>query len=120
VGLKNVEQKFPADLSGGMRKRVGLARAIVLDPKIVLYDEPTTGLDPITITRINNLILSLKAALNNTAVVVTHDMTTASTVSDRLAMVHKGRVIASGTFDQFRHSEKSHRARLHPRQRARR
>lgn len=105
VGLPGVEPMNPADLSGGMRKRVGLARTIALQPEVLLYDEPTTGLDPINITRINNLILSLKAALNNTAVVVTHDMTTASTVSDRLAMVHKGRVIASGTFDQFRHSE---------------
>ncbi len=104
VGLPGVEAMNPADLSGGMRKRVGLARTIALQPEVLLYDEPTTGLDPINITRINNLILSLKDALKNTAVVVTHDMSTAFGVSNRLAMVHKGRVIATGTPDEFRSS----------------
>jgi len=104
VGLPGVEAMNPADLSGGMRKRVGLARTIALQPEVLLYDEPTTGLDPINITRINNLIISLKATLNNTAVIVTHDMTTAFGVSNRLAMVHKGRVIATGTPEEFRSS----------------
>ncbi|MBL8603299.1 MAG: ABC transporter ATP-binding protein [Myxococcales bacterium] len=104
VGLPGVESMNPADLSGGMRKRVGLARTIALQPEVLLYDEPTTGLDPINISRINHLITSLEKALNITSVVVTHDMSTAFSVSHRLAMVHKGRIIATGTRDEFRAS----------------
>jgi phospholipid/cholesterol/gamma-HCH transport system ATP-binding protein len=105
VGLPGVEAMNPADLSGGMRKRVGLARTIALRPEVLLYDEPTTGLDPINTTRINNVIVSLKAALNVTSVVVTHDMKTAFAVSNRLAMVHKGRIVASGSVDDFRNTK---------------
>ncbi|MFO0606241.1 MAG: ABC transporter ATP-binding protein [Polyangiales bacterium] len=104
VGLPGVEQMHPSDLSGGMKKRVGLARTIALKPEVLLYDEPTTGLDPINTTRINHLIASLQKALNITSIVVTHDMGTAFFVSTRMAMVHKGRIIAQGTPDDFRSS----------------
>jgi phospholipid/cholesterol/gamma-HCH transport system ATP-binding protein len=97
VGLPGVEQMWPADLSGGMKKRVGLARAIAIKPEMLLYDEPTTGLDPINTTRINRLILHLKQTLNVTSVVVTHDLQSAYMVSDRIAMIAGGRVIFSGT-----------------------
>jgi phospholipid/cholesterol/gamma-HCH transport system ATP-binding protein len=104
VGLPGVEGMHPSDLSGGMKKRVGLARTVALKPEVLLYDEPTTGLDPINTTRINNLILSMQSALKITSVVVTHDMGTAFMVSTRLAMVHKGRIIAVGTPEEFRSS----------------
>ena len=81
---------MPVDLSGGMRKRVGLARSIVLDPKVILYDEPTTGLDPITAQTINELIVDLQAKLNVTSVVVTHDIHSAFSVGDRIAFLHQG------------------------------
>ena len=102
VGLPGVEAMAPADLSGGMKKRVGLARTIALKPEVLLYDEPTTGLDPINTTRINNLIMSLQKALGVTSIVVTHDMGSAFTISTRLAMVYKGRIVASGTPDEFK------------------
>jgi phospholipid/cholesterol/gamma-HCH transport system ATP-binding protein len=102
VSLPGIEQMRPADLSGGMKKRVGLARAIAIQPEVILYDEPTTGLDPINTTRINHLITGLKRALSITSIVVTHDMASAFTVSDRLAMLHRGRVIATGTPDDFK------------------
>jgi phospholipid/cholesterol/gamma-HCH transport system ATP-binding protein len=104
VGLPGVEQMNPSDLSGGMRKRTGLARTIALKPEVLLYDEPTTGLDPINTTRINTLIVSLQRALGITSVVVTHDMGTAFSVSTRLAMVYKGQIIASGEPEAFRQS----------------
>lgn len=104
VGLSNIEHMNPADLSGGMKKRVGLARTIALRPEVLLYDEPTTGLDPINTTRINLLIMSLQKALKITSIVVTHDMGSAFTISTRLAMVHKGRIIATGTPATFRAS----------------
>lgn len=105
VSLPGIEQMHPSDLSGGMKKRVGLARTIALKPEVLLYDEPTTGLDPINTTRINNLIASLQKALNITSIVVTHDMGTALFVSTRMAMVHKGRIIAEGTPEEFRTSD---------------
>lgn len=105
VNLPGIEHMWPADLSGGMKKRVGLARAIAIRPEVLLYDEPTTGLDPINVTRINRLILHLKKTLNVTSVVVTHDMESAFTVSDRIAMIHQGRVIFSGTPDETRNSQ---------------
>jgi phospholipid/cholesterol/gamma-HCH transport system ATP-binding protein len=108
VGLHGIEHMSPSDLSGGMKKRVGLARAIAVRPEVLLYDEPTTGLDPINTTRINRLILHLKDTLNVTSVVVTHDMNSAFTVSDRIAMIHNGRVIFSGTPDQIRHTSEPH------------
>jgi phospholipid/cholesterol/gamma-HCH transport system ATP-binding protein len=105
VDLPGIEHMRPADLSGGMKKRVGLARSIALKPEVVLYDEPTTGLDPINTTRINHLINGLKRAINLTSMVVTHDMTSAFSVADRMAMVHKGEIIAYGTPDEFRNME---------------
>lgn len=102
VGLPGIEDMWPADLSGGMRKRVGLARAIAVQPEVVLYDEPTTGLDPINTARVNHMIMGLQEKLNFTSVVVTHDMKSAFTISDRLAMVHSGRIIHSGTVDDFK------------------
>ena len=90
VNLPGVEQLMPVDLSGGMRKRVGLARSTVLDPKMILYDEPTTGLDPITSQKINELITTLQSKLNVTSVVVTHDIQSAFSVGDRIAFLNKG------------------------------
>ena len=104
VGLPGVEQMRPADLSGGMRKRVGLARAIAVRPEVVLYDEPTTGLDPINTARVNHLITGLQQKLNFTSVVVTHDMKSVFQISDRVAMVHGGRIICVGATDEFKAS----------------
>ena len=101
VGLNGIQSKRPAELSGGQRKRVALARAIALAPEIILYDEPTTGLDPIRADTINDLILKLKQELNVTSVVVTHDMTSAFKVADRILMLHQGNFIADGTPDDF-------------------
>jgi phospholipid/cholesterol/gamma-HCH transport system ATP-binding protein len=105
VGLKNVESKFPADLSGGMRKRVGLARAIVLDPKIVLYDEPTTGLDPITTDYVDEMILDAKRQLGVTSVVISHDIASAFKVADQIAFLSQGVIVEQGPPSQLRHSE---------------
>jgi phospholipid/cholesterol/gamma-HCH transport system ATP-binding protein len=102
VGLPGIESMVPSDLSGGMRKRVGLARCIAVQPEVILYDEPTTGLDPINTARINNLIKGIADALDVTSIVVTHDMGTAFDVSDRLAMVYKGRILLQGTPQLFR------------------
>jgi phospholipid/cholesterol/gamma-HCH transport system ATP-binding protein len=104
VGLPGIEEMAPADLSGGMRKRVGLARAIAVRPEVLLYDEPTTGLDPINTARVNHLIMGLQEHLDITSIVVTHDMKSAFTISDRIAMVHSMRVIACDTVDAFRAS----------------
>ncbi len=104
VGLPGIEDMWPADLSGGMRKRVGLARAIAVRPEVLLYDEPTTGLDPINTARVNHLITGLQERLEITSIVVTHDMKSAFTISDRIAMVHSGRIICSGTVGEFRAS----------------
>ncbi len=90
VDLPGAESVMPVDLSGGMRKRVGLARSIVLDPKMILYDEPTTGLDPITAQKINELIVALQSKLNVTSVVVTHDIQSAFSVGDRIAFLNQG------------------------------
>jgi len=105
VGLKGVEDKMPSDLSGGMKKRVGLARAIAMDPAIILYDEPTTGLDPITADAINDLIVSLKQKLGVTSVAITHDMQSAYKISDRIAMLYKGEIQETGTPDEIRKTE---------------
>lgn len=105
VGLKNVEEKFPADLSGGMRKRVGLARAIVLDPKIVLYDEPTTGLDPITTDYVDEMILEAKKRLGVTSVVISHDIASAFKVADNIAFLSQGVICEQGPPSKLRHSE---------------
>jgi len=105
VNLPNTENLMPVDLSGGMRKRVGLARSIVLDPKMILYDEPTTGLDPITSQKINELIIDLQSKLNVTSVVVTHDIQSAFSVGDRIAFLNKGVFEWVGTMEEARVSE---------------
>jgi phospholipid/cholesterol/gamma-HCH transport system ATP-binding protein len=102
VGLPGIQDMRPADLSGGMKKRVGLARTLALHPQVILYDEPTTGLDPINTGRINHLILGIQRALKITSVVVTHDMGTAFSVSNRIAMIGRGKVIAFAAKDEFR------------------
>lgn len=102
VGLKGIEDKKPAELSGGMRKRVGLARAICMKPQIMLYDEPTTGIDPIMGDSINDLIVGLHNKLKITAVAVTHDMTSAYKIADRMAMMYNGKIIANGTPDDIK------------------
>jgi phospholipid/cholesterol/gamma-HCH transport system ATP-binding protein len=105
IGLTDVYDAYPSQLSGGMKKRVGLARAIVMDPQVVLYDEPTTGLDPIMSDVINSLIRDLQRELNITTVVVTHDIASAYKVADRLTMLHDGKIIHSGTPDETRESD---------------
>lgn len=97
VDLEGVQDLRPAELSGGMRKRVGLARALAFEPEVILYDEPTTGLDPVTCTEINQLISDLHERLQVTSVVVTHDMHSAFSVATRMAMIHDGRKIADGS-----------------------
>jgi len=104
VGLPGIEPMRPSDLSGGMKKRVGLARTLALQPEVILYDEPTTGLDPVNTARINHLIRGIQRALGLTSVVVTHDMGTAFAVSDRLAMLGKGRTLLVGSQDDFRNT----------------
>ena len=99
-----VLKKFPAELSGGMRKRVGLARAIAVEPEVILFDEPTTGLDPISVRIIDELILSLKAKLGNTQIVVTHDMESAFRVSDRIAMLSRRAIVEQGTVQEMKAS----------------
>jgi phospholipid/cholesterol/gamma-HCH transport system ATP-binding protein len=97
VGLEKVENLKPSELSGGMKKRVGLARAIAMDPEIVLYDEPTTGLDPIMADVINELIIDLEKKLKITGIAVTHDMKSAYKIADRIAMMYDGSIIEDGT-----------------------
>ena len=96
VGLAGIEQKMPAELSGGMRKRVGLARAIAMDPELILYDEPTTGLDPITADAINNLIIETRDKFGVTSVVVTHDVNTVLKVGSTVSLLNEGKIIFSG------------------------
>lgn len=105
VHLPNTEHLMPVDLSGGMRKRVGLARSIVLDPQVILYDEPTTGLDPITSQKINELIVDLQTKLSVTSVVVTHDIQSAFSVGDRIAFLNQGVFEWVGTMDAARDSD---------------
>jgi phospholipid/cholesterol/gamma-HCH transport system ATP-binding protein len=102
VGLDGYQNYYPADLSGGQRKRVALARAIALNPEVILYDEPTTGLDPIRSDIINELILKLQRELNVTSVVVTHNMASAYKVGDRIIMLHNGKIIADGNAEHIR------------------
>jgi phospholipid/cholesterol/gamma-HCH transport system ATP-binding protein len=104
VGLDAVGEKYPAELSGGMKKRVGFARAIAMNPQCVLYDEPTTGLDPIMADVINNLIIKLARELKITSVVVTHDLASAYKVADRIAMLHDGVIVFAGTPDEVKHT----------------
>lgn len=102
VGLKGIEDLYPSQLSGGMRKRVSLARAISTNPEIVLYDEPTSGLDPITSAVIDNLILHLRNTLGMTSIVVTHDLASAFSIGDRIAFIHKGVIYAIGTPEEIK------------------
>ncbi len=104
VGLDGVQQKRPAELSGGQRKRVALARAIARDPEVILYDEPTTGLDPVRADVINELIRKLQRELVVTSIVVTHDMASAFKVADRIVMLYEGRFIFDGTAEQIKES----------------
>jgi phospholipid/cholesterol/gamma-HCH transport system ATP-binding protein len=101
VGMDGFQNYYPAELSGGQRKRVALARAIALNPEVILYDEPTTGLDPIRSDIINELILKLEQELGVTTVVVTHDMKAAYKVGDRIIMLHNGKIIADGDADHI-------------------
>jgi phospholipid/cholesterol/gamma-HCH transport system ATP-binding protein len=105
VGLPDAGPKMPAELSGGQRKRVALARAIALDPEVILYDEPTTGLDPIRSDVINELILKLQRELKVTSIVVTHDMNSAFKVADRIVMLHEGKIVFDGTLEEIKQSE---------------
>ena len=102
VGLDGFQKFYPSNLSGGQRKRVALARAIALNPEIILYDEPTTGLDPIRSDVINELVLKLQKELGVTSIVVTHDMTSAYKIADRIIMLHNGKIIADGDADHIR------------------
>ncbi len=104
VGLYNVENLKPAELSGGMKKRAGLARAIAMDPQIILYDEPTTGLDPVMCDQINELILSIQKKVGATAVTITHDMVSANKIADSIAMLYKGKFVAVGTPEEVLYS----------------
>jgi phospholipid/cholesterol/gamma-HCH transport system ATP-binding protein len=105
VGLPGIENKMPAELSGGQRKRVALARAIAMDPRVVLYDEPTTGLDPIRSDVINELIIKLQQEMKVTSIVVTHDMNSALKVADRIVMLYDGKLIFDGTPKQLQESK---------------
>ncbi len=105
VGLKGIESLMPAELSGGMKKRVGLARAICNDPNIILYDEPTTGLDPIMADAINDLIIKLSHKLKVTSIAVTHDMKSAYKIANRIAMLYNGRIVEVGTPDEIKNTE---------------
>ncbi|MBI3990292.1 MAG: ABC transporter ATP-binding protein [candidate division NC10 bacterium] len=107
VGLEGIEEKEPAELSGGMRKRVAIARAIALVPKILLYDEPTTGLDPSNVEKINELILDLNRKLDVTSIVVTHDLKSAFRISDRIALLSQGKIAAIGTPSEIERSRSS-------------
>jgi phospholipid/cholesterol/gamma-HCH transport system ATP-binding protein len=102
VGLEGSEDTMPADLSGGMKKRVGLARAIVMDPEFVLFDEPTTGLDPIMSDSIAKLMLQTKAGSETTYFVITHDIALTGKIADKIAMLHEGKIIAEGTPEEMR------------------
>ncbi|MBW1807069.1 MAG: ABC transporter ATP-binding protein [Deltaproteobacteria bacterium] len=103
--LIGVERIFPAELSGGMRKRVGLARAVVLEPRIILFDEPTTGLDPITTESVDDLIVSAKQRLGVTSVVISHDIASSLRVGDHVAMIHEGVIVDQGTPNDLRNSQ---------------
>jgi phospholipid/cholesterol/gamma-HCH transport system ATP-binding protein len=104
VGLERIEDKMPSELSGGMRSRVGLARALVMKPEIMLYDEPTSALDPIMTAKINDLALDLKRKLGLTSIVVTHDMVSAYSIADKISMIHEKKIIFEGTPAQIRAS----------------
>lgn len=105
VGLTGFNELFPSQISGGMKKRVALARAIALDPQVVFYDEPGAGLDPVTRSVIDKLIMDLSKKLNITSIVVTHEMESTFTIADKIAMVHQGKIIADGTISEIKNSQ---------------
>jgi len=105
VGMEKSEAMMPTDISGGMKKRVGLARALALEPDIMLYDEPTAGLDPITSGEINALILELQQERAMSSIVVTHEMRSADAISDRVALLNEGKIVFDGTFDALKTSD---------------
>ncbi len=105
VGMEGNLEKMPSDLSGGMQKRVGLARALALDPEILLLDEPTAGLDPISSGEIDELVLKLQKEHHMASIVVTHDLHSAKTIADRLALLHEGNVVIEGSFEELQHSD---------------
>ncbi len=107
VGLENVYDKMPSEISGGMRKRAGLARALIMDPTILLVDEPSSGLDPITSAEIDELLLELKTQKGTTLVVVTHNIPSAKRIGDELALLHEGHILARGSPDEFAASEQA-------------
>ncbi|MEE9196533.1 MAG: ABC transporter ATP-binding protein [bacterium] len=105
VGLPDTEHLYPAELSGGMKKRVGLARALVMEPEVILYDEPTTGLDPILADAINDLIVEMRERLAITSIAITHDMVSAYKISHRLAMLYQGKIIFTGTPQECKNTD---------------
>ncbi|MEO6582928.1 MAG: ATP-binding cassette domain-containing protein [Ferruginibacter sp.] len=105
VGLLNAIDSMPSDLSGGMRKRIGLARTLILKPAIMLYDEPTTGLDPITSREISELILEMQKKYKTSSIIITHDMACAEITSDRVLVMNEGKIVAEGNFDELKNSE---------------
>lgn len=105
VGLSNVDEKMPSELSGGMRKRVGLARAIVCEPRIILYDEPTSGLDPIMTDNINQLIVDTQQNLNLTNFIISHDVEAALRIADKIAVLYEGKIVEEGTPENIKNSE---------------
>lgn len=105
VGLSNVEDLMPSQLSGGMRRRVGLARVLSYKPDIILYDEPTTGLDPIMADAVNELIIEMREKLSVTSVTITHDMASAYKIADRISMLYLGKVVQTGTPDEIKHTD---------------
>ncbi len=104
VGLQDIEELMPSELSGGMKKRVSLARAIAMEPEILLYDEPTTGIDPIMADAINDLIIRMREKLNVTSIAITHDMKSAYKIADRIAMLYQGKIIEVGTPEEIKSS----------------
>ena len=104
VGLKDTVDKMPSDLSGGMRKRIGLARTLIVKPEIVLYDEPTTGVDPITSREISELILEMQKKYKTSSFIITHDMACARITADRMAIINQGESVAQGSFEELEHS----------------
>ena len=105
VGLSGIESLKPAELSGGMKKRVGLARAICLNPEIIMYYEPTTGVDPIMGDAVNDLIIEMQRKLNVTSIAVTHDMVSAYKIADRIAMLYEGKIVETGTPDEIKNTK---------------